>query len=569
MQGSARFEALRRSIVAVGGGTASAAAGAGTARSEPAGVPPQREQYWNRAAFLLIAIVAATAFATVADYAVTNDEEVQHRYGEMIVDYYASGLVDRSLFEFKNLYLYGGLFDIIAVLLAKALPVEPYLLRHVLCTAAGIGGIVATFATARLVGGARAGFLAALALTLTAPWYGAMFHHTKDIPFATAMMAAMFFLLRAARDLPAPRWRDMLGFGLALGAALGLRAIGLLLIGYAGLMVLAALLPVARQRPADAVGFAFGSAAHFVPAVALGWAIMLAAWPWAALDPLNPLRAIQSFAHFHYEIRTVLAGTVYEMAEVPRWYVPAYLAIRVPLVVWAGALAAALLACLAGRGEDGRPRWRREICWLWFFAAFPVACEVIGNGPAFTGMRHFTFVVPALAALCGIGIDVAITRLEAWRRPAMQLAAAGIILAFAWQAVTLVRLHPYQYVYYNALVGGVPGAFGRYEMDYWVTVMPEAVRGLKAYVATLKDEPPDRRYTVGVCGEQLAFEREAGPRFEWTNGWYESDFYVSPTQMGCDGLTNGNVVVRIERLGVLLGVVKDRRGFPPPSTLPP
>ena len=32
-----------------------------------------------------------------------------------------------------------------------------------------------------------------------------MFNHTKDIPFAAAMMGATFFLLRAARDLPRPR----------------------------------------------------------------------------------------------------------------------------------------------------------------------------------------------------------------------------------------------------------------------------------------------------------------------------------------------------------------------------
>lgn len=40
----------------------------------------------------------------------------------MIVGYYASGFVDRALLDYKNLYLYGSLFDIVAVLLAKVLP---------------------------------------------------------------------------------------------------------------------------------------------------------------------------------------------------------------------------------------------------------------------------------------------------------------------------------------------------------------------------------------------------------------------------------------------------------------
>ena len=30
-----------------------------------------------------------------------------------------------------------------------------------------------------------------------------------------------------------------------------------------------------------------------------------------------------------------------------------------------------------------------------------------------------------------------------------------------------IRLHPYEYVYYNSLVGGTGGAYRNYEMDYW------------------------------------------------------------------------------------------------------
>jgi hypothetical protein len=33
----------------------------------------------------------------------------------------------------------------------------------------------------------------------------------------------------------------------------------------------------------------------------------------------------------------------------------------------------------------------------------------------------------------------------------------------------ILRLHPYEYIYFNELVGGVRGAFRRYELDYWAT----------------------------------------------------------------------------------------------------
>jgi hypothetical protein len=101
-------------------------------------------------------------------------------------------------------------------------------------------------------------------------------------------------------------------------------------------------------------------------------------------------------------------------------------------------------------------------------------------------------------------------------------------------------------------------------MDYWVAIMPEAVARLEAYLDRDTRDPPGRRFTVGVCGERLSFEHEADARLIWTADWYEADFFIAPTQLNCDRANNGETVVRIERLGVLLGVVKDRRGAMPP-----
>ena len=57
----------------------------------------------------------------------------------------------------------------------------------------------------------------------------------------------------------------------------------------------------------------------------------------------NPIRGLFAFAHFHYPIRTMFFGEAYEMADVPRWYVPTYLAIKLPLTMLLGAALALLL----------------------------------------------------------------------------------------------------------------------------------------------------------------------------------------------------------------------------------
>lgn len=505
----------------------------------------------------LLAILIALAVFTADSYAVSNDEPVQQRYGELIVAYYASGFTDLALFHLDNLHLYGGLFDLAAVLVQSLLPwADAYTVRHLLCALIGIGGIGAAAATARLVAGPRAGALAAFTLAACGVWYGAMFNHTKDIPFAAAMMGATYFLMRMTRALPAPHKGDVIGFGVLLGAALGIRVLGLLMVGYACIAMLTEMLQRRERTPRERLRFFARSAIAFVPAFVIAYVIMIVTWPWSALSPLNPIRGLIAFGEFHYRIYTLLAGRIYEMGDVPRWYVPAYLLIKLPLAMIGGAACAVALAALRREGA----RQRLEIALLTLVAVFPVLCEVIDRGPAFTGMRHFLFVVPVLAALAGIGFDTLLNAL-AGRRILQAAAASAVVAALVWNAAMLVRLHPYQYLFYNPLVGGLEGAARRYATDYWVNIMPEAVADLEAYVDKFEIVEDGRPYTVGICGERRAFEREADGRLQWTDDWETADFFIAPTHMDCDRVVNGTTVATITRLGVPIGVVKDHRAL--------
>ena len=519
-----------------------------------------RRDPFDVASWLLIAALLVIALFTVRDYAISNDEEVQHRYGELILSYYASGLIDRSVFSYKNLYLYGGLFDSAAILFARILPLDVFVVRHLLCALTGIGGFAAVWATARLIAGPRAGLLAVVALAVCGPWFGSMFNHTKDIPFAAAMIGALYFLLRAGRDLPRPRLLHLLLFALLLGAALGLRALALILLLYLP-MAIALHLPQ-PIAPATAARFLFQSLLLFVPALALSYLIMIAAWPWAALSLFNPIRGLFAFAHFHYPIKTLLFGETYLMADVPRWYVPVYLAIKLPLVVWAGA-AIALLTVLMQRWSRLRSR---ETAFVAFTAVFPVACQVILHGPAFSGLRHFLFVLPPIAVLAGIGFDAALTWFEPRSRALAAAAYVTLAAALAWPASVMVRLHPYESLFFNPLVGGLRGAALRYDTDYWVNVMHEMVVELENYIDREKRLVP-RFYFVAVCGERLAFEKEAEAhhgRLKWATDSDPADFFIAPTHQSCDNAVDGKVILTIERMGVPIGVVKDRRSITQP-----
>ena len=531
-----------------------------------------RSDVYDIAVVALLAALVLVVLFTYKDYAISNDEGVQHRYGELIIAYYASGFKDQSLFNFQNLYLYGGLFDIVAVALSQVVSIDPYDVRHILCALIGIGGIGAAVATARLIAGPRAGLIAAISLTLCGAWYGSMFNHTKDIPFAAAMMGATLFLFRIGRLLPSPRMRDVVAFGVLAGAALGVRSIGLLLLIYVGFGIATYLAWPRPRGGRPPLRFATASFVAVLPALILAYIIMILAWPWAALAPFNPVRGLLAFTEFNYSIRTLLAGKVYDMADVPRLYVPIYIMIRLPLLMLFGAALAMVLMRLRPRDADVDPRHRREIALLSLLVIFPLACQIIWHGPAFTGLRHFLFLIPVIAALAGIGLDSALALLESRGRMFVSGGIAVIAACFLWNAVTLFRLHPYEYLGYNSLVGGLDGASRRYDLDYWFNSMPEAIGELEAYLR--RTEPvdtgrPAQVYSVAVCGERLAFEKSRKlPQLQWDfkQEWDQSEFFIAPTHLNCDADLDGKIVATVERLGVTIAYVKDRRALMQPIT---
>lgn len=529
----------------------------------------QRLTVWDWGAIVALIAVAIVAAVTAADYGVSNDEYVQQLYGEKLLKFYASGFADWSVFQFKDLFYYGGLFDLTATVLAPYLPFELYVTRHLLCAAIGILGLAGVFRLGRFLAGPRAGFAALLLLALTGPWYGGMFNHTKDIPFAVGMIWGVYFLCRIGASLPRPKLADTLLFGVSLGFSLGLRVGAVLLLAYFGLSVAVWLAMAVRVsgwhgRAMDVARIA----AAIAPALVIAYGLMAVFWPWAVLDPLNPVRALAHFSSLDMGIQTILDGEVVAVSKVPAQYLPVYLIIKLPIVLLAGLAAAGIgfLMRLRGRPADGAIAGRNRAIGVTVVAALlPVLYFIVARPTAYDGIRHFLFVVPPLAVLAGVGLDGLLAR-AARQGPVLATAAASAIaLLVTVQASSLVMLHPNQYVDYNFFVGGPDGAEELYVMDYWGNSVPEATEWLAGFIQ--KQYPgrtvPRTFKVFAVCAERVTFEEAAPPFLIWTGDRERADFLIAPMHMNCanyvDRPPRGTLIHEVKRLGAVLSVVKDWR----------
>lgn len=128
------------------------------AGSTPAPGLPLRPARWP--ALLLLGAAGVFVLLTFDAHGISNDEEVQHVYGRLLLDFYTSGFADQRAFEYKNLYLYGGLFDLIAAGLERVGGLEEaalWNLRHLMSACFGLAGLAGVWLLAARLAGERGG----------------------------------------------------------------------------------------------------------------------------------------------------------------------------------------------------------------------------------------------------------------------------------------------------------------------------------------------------------------------------------------------------------------------------
>ena len=516
----------------------------------------------EKASAALFLLLAAFILLTFKQYGISNDEMVQHTYGQLLLKFYASGLHDLSAFEYKNLYLYGGFFDLLAAGLEKILPLWVWDLRHLLSALFGYAGIVAVYRSTLLLANHRAAFISALLLAITGAWTGAMFTHTKDVTFGACMAWAMYYTLLLAKDLRHIPLSLSIKLGIAIGAALGLRIGGVFAIIY--LVLLLAIALVKQDNLQQRWQILSAAVLGLLPAAIVSLLMMIAFWPWVAMGADHLLIAAKSFSHFAFNMNTIVDGSWVSIGNVPRSYLLDYLAIRLPEIFLLGLLLAFLFA-----GQT-LYKWllsRVEISltlamWSLLIAAlFPILFVLWDRPALYNGVRHFTFILPPLAVLAGIALNHAWSQSLAY--PRLQKSYLLVfILSVCYTICIMVQLHPYEYVYYNRVAGDFKSAQHAWESDYWSSSLLDATSQLEDFVTQEQGHSQPLTtgpYYVAICAEAFQGRAYLDHRFAVTENWIRADFFISSTNMNCDKVLQGNIIGKVERLGATLAVIKDRR----------
>ncbi len=514
----------------------------------------------------ILVVVAAIAAVTFRDYGLGWDDYTHSQYGNLLVSLYGSGFADKRALSFVNLYMYGGGFDLLATLSAKALPFGLFETRRLVGAAVGLVGLFVTWRLGRRLGGPLAGLIALVLLAACPLYYGHMFMNAKDAPFAVAMAIALLGIVRAFEEYPRASPATIALCGIGIGLAIGSRVMG-------GFALFDALLPLllilaVRSRASGlkpALGECGSYLAAFIPGAILTYLVMGLVWPWGVLSPLNPFRAVEYFSNFFEKPwRELFGGQLIPVIDMPRDYLPTLFALKLPELMLALGICGTVGAIIAaarrerGRASDGAGR-RAALLATLLAAMLPVLVTVAARPAMYNGIRHFLFVLPPFAVLGGVAGAWIWRGLQRHGRTAMTAGAVALAAGLISPVIEMVRLHPYEYTHFNHIVGGVAGARPRYMLDYWGLSMTQASRELRTLIAERHETPRDARWTVAVCGPHPAVSVALGPQYSAIWDPKGADFAMMLGEFYCAKL-DAPVLFEIAREGVIYARVYDIRG---------
>jgi hypothetical protein len=330
------------------------------------------------------------------------------------------------------------------------------------------------------------------------------------------------------------RWGLLVLAGLLIGATTSIRIVG----PFAGALV-ALLLVVKLGRRG------------LIPLLSVAIIAMITTyltWPVLWGNPINQFINHASGASGFTSFYVLYAGRHYESTNLPWQYLPWLLLIQLTLPAVVAILAGLVRAVWRG-AKNAPDRLGLIIVGLW--AAVPSASVIFSWVSVYNNFRHELFILPPLFVLGGIGVQWA-SKIRFWKP--LKFGAALLLLVPG--VIGIVRLHPYEYLYYNALVGGVDGAVNRYELDYWCT----SFRGAMSYV----DEHAPPGAQIGVAGALTSaspFARDDLTLYLDRSGTSFPDMALACNRGEADNLFPGlrNVFV-IRRGAAVLAVVKGPGG---------
>jgi hypothetical protein len=205
-------------------------------------------------------------------------------------------------------------------------------------------------------------------------------------------------------------------------------------------------------------------------------------------------------------IETLTLGKIYLSETQPWFYLPIWILFTTPVFI----LALFFYSLFKFKKES-------RVFFLLFLAlVVNLAIFYLVDPNIYNGLRHMLFLLPFMVILSVIGL---------WKLKNIKYFT--VIVVFIVVNIILVfysyfTLYPYQYIYFNQFAGGLKGAYGNFETDYWSASSREAAIWLKENVA----DKTDKMISVYSCSASQLSEYYFSPNMQIVYDKDLADYFI-------------------------------------------
>ena len=216
-------------------------------------------------------------------------------------------------------------------------------------------------------------------------------------------------------------------------------------------------------------------------------------WPYLWLDPINNLfTSLKSFANYGWGGSIFYLGNYIKASNLPWHYPFVWIGISMP-IIYSILLIFSSYKILYNFFNNLDQLWKNsnEKLDLFIFAFFfiPLIAVIIFNSTLYNGWRHLYFIYPALIYLMTFAIDYIFS--FSLNKVYKNIFYSIIALSIFINIFNIIKLHPYQNIYFNFLVEKKANTL--FSIDYWGLGNAHAIKEI------LNNMDSSEKITIGTA----------------------------------------------------------------------
>lgn len=422
-----------------------------------------------------------TAICVLKDYGLNWDEEAQWKVnGDIVFNYIFNG-GKTQLLESNEKY-HGPAFELALIFIEKIMQLKDtrdvYLMRHaVTFLTFFISVIVFYFLCKHIFKNWKLALLGCIFLVMSPRIFADSFYNSKDAVFLSLFIISMYALLIFHQK---QTYRSALLYALICAFTIDTRILGIILplisLGFIGLEFLYSFLY--KKKPDIHYGSVFLFGGCLLVFVILFWPVL---WE----GPLYHFKkAFIEMSKYHWEGYVLYRGAYFKVTNLPWHYLPVWIGITTPLpyLIFFAVGLFIITKQVISKPFDFSSHKREQLLFL-ICLFLPILMVIVLKSVVYDAWRHVFFIYPSLIIIALYGVKY----LYVLTGKKQQLFFTLLAFIIMFQVLVMIQLHPYQYVYFNAMAGkDMKDIKANYDLDYYGISSKQALDYLLEHDHSLK-----------------------------------------------------------------------------------